>query len=83
VFLNLEARTVSFYKNGTRIGVAAGVEVLTAREYFPAISLYELGQTVIALAPPPPVAAAAPAAAVAALAGDAAAGVAMGLLDGV
>lgn len=71
-----------FYKNGTRIGVAAGVEVLTAREYFPAISLYELGQTVVALAPPPHVAAAA-ALAPAAVAGGAAAGVVMGLLNEV
>lgn len=54
VFLNMSVRTVSFYKNGARIGVAAGADILTAPKYFPAVSLYELGHTVLALAPPPP-----------------------------
>lgn len=61
VFLNLVTRTVSFYKNGDRIGVAAGPDILTERAYFPAVALYEFGHTVVALAPPPAAAAQAPA----------------------
>eukprot|EP00996_Jenningsia_fusiforme_P002350 NODE_3184_length_1029_cov_29.911224_g2927_i0.p1 GENE.NODE_3184_length_1029_cov_29.911224_g2927_i0~~NODE_3184_length_1029_cov_29.911224_g2927_i0.p1 ORF type:complete len:209 (-),score=17.19 NODE_3184_length_1029_cov_29.911224_g2927_i0:316-942(-) len=49
VLLDLERRTCSFYRNGTRVGTAAGADILTEWEYFPAVAFFELGQTVISL----------------------------------
>lgn len=52
VLLNMEHNTVTFYKNGKRLGTAAGRDVLTAKKYFFAVSLFELGHSVLCLAPP-------------------------------
>ncbi|KAH3760783.1 purine-nucleoside phosphorylase [Pelomyxa schiedti] len=54
VLLNMTHRTCTFFLNGTRVGTAAGADVLTGRTYFPSVSLYELGASVISLAVPPP-----------------------------
>ncbi|KAH3745179.1 hypothetical protein Pelo_13415 [Pelomyxa schiedti] len=52
VLLNMTHRTCSFYLNGTRVGTAAGADVITSQTYFPAVALYELGSTVVSLPPP-------------------------------
>jgi hypothetical protein len=45
--LNMEHRTVTFYLNGKRIGVALGSDALTDDMYYPVVALYSLGHTVV------------------------------------
>ena len=52
IYLNMEAKTCTFYLNGTRVGTAAGPDVLTAEKYYPAVALYEANHQVVSLAVP-------------------------------
>lgn len=44
--LNMNRKTITFYKNGIRIGTAANVECLIGDEYYPCISLSSSNQKI-------------------------------------
>ena len=50
VLLDMEFHTVTFYNNGRRVGTAAGSNIILGESvYYPAVSLYALGATLISL----------------------------------
>lgn len=50
MLVNMDLRTVTFFKNGQLVGTAAGSDVIKPNTiYYPIVSLYQLGQKVISL----------------------------------
>jgi SPRY domain len=52
--INMNHRTVTFYKNGVRVGTAIGRDQLTEDIYYPCVAMYTLGDKVVSCESPTP-----------------------------